>query len=113
MTEISEEDSWLLIETAPRDGTKIVLFGKHVQCPSSADGLLVTIGQYFAALDCWITEGGVIYDATHWMPLPHPPEKQRPKQKNDVKDKAAPLKKISRAPGVERLRAYFEKKGLR
>ena len=100
MTQKPEEDSWRLIETAPRDGTKIILYGKQAQSLSSTDGLLVTFGHYLIGLDCWITEGGVIYDATHWMPLPEPQAHQRPKRKTEGKNEGV-LKKIQ---GRQRLR---------
>jgi hypothetical protein len=97
MIEITTEDSWQPIETAPKDGSQVVVYGKHAQW-SSADGAIVTIGHYFAGLDCWMTDSGVMYDATHWMPLPESPEnlpaKQQPNRQAKKINKRTPLKKF-------------------
>lgn len=66
---------WQPIETAPKDGTEILIYE-----PSY---LGVDSGKiYTASWDCdcyntWIEAGGERYmsfdNATHWMPLPSPP----------------------------------------
>ena len=97
MIENTKDDSWQPIETAPRDGTKIIVYGKHAQTQEDDQGgqggLIVTIGHYLGGLDCWVTSGGVMYDATQWLPLPEP-QKQAPKRKTEGKTKSAILKKI-------------------
>jgi hypothetical protein len=66
---------WLPIESAPRDGTPILLW-----LPDVDRGLPgVECAQWWA--DCWWTNGGPNAgqdmgewsSATHWMPLPTPP----------------------------------------
>ena len=100
MTEMTTEDSWQPIETAPRDGTQVIVYGKHAQHPQCADGAIVTIGHYLQGLDCWVTAYGVIYDAVYWMPLPAPPTKERPKRKTEKNNKDM----LKRVQGCQRLR---------
>lgn len=61
---------WQPIETAPKDGTKVLLWD---------DG--VTIGEWSENVHPWNdgnwwVEGGQVttQTATHWMPLPEPPK---------------------------------------
>ncbi len=72
----AEADGWRPIESAPRDGTLILL----------ARGERVTYGHWVRLEDAedidepyWHSwDGGFLtdpeYDATHWMPLPAPPK---------------------------------------
>jgi hypothetical protein len=59
---------WQPIETAPLDGTHILLIfrwayrNKHI-----------AEGWYSDNADDWMTRWGTVH-ATHWMPLPQPPE---------------------------------------
>lgn len=62
---------WQPIETAPKDGTEILMV--------QADGYL-QVGEWAAWMQtpCWVIidsqAGGVIEaEPTHWMPLPTPP----------------------------------------
>ena len=73
-------NNWQPIETAPKDGTDIVLalweFGKPNTKRTFA------IGGFDESRDCWsqsIGSGFVdeLYQPTHWMPLPDPPEDKR------------------------------------
>lgn len=66
---------WQSIETAPRDGTPVLLF-----LPDGNRGLSgCKVGEWWG---CWWTNGGPNAgrdmdgwdSATHWMPLPEPPE---------------------------------------
>ncbi len=72
---------WQPIETAPKDGTTILLYR-----PSAAAWAKVTVGKYkddnFAKKakpywEIWFKIGGVResreWNPTHWMPLPVPP----------------------------------------
>jgi hypothetical protein len=60
---------WQQIETAPRDGTPIILY-----VPVNRPGMRVLAaraGDY----EWWILSGSVVLGKpTHWMPLPNPPE---------------------------------------
>jgi hypothetical protein len=57
---------WQPIDTAPKDGDRILIFGKW-------DGVVSArwIGEPH---NIWLIEpGSVARDPTHWMPLPEPP----------------------------------------
>src|SRR6266550_5689571 len=62
-----QRTDWQPIETAPRDGT-MILIGRW-------DRGLATIYSDHWAEDpgCWCDSSGSFLP-THWMPLPHPPE---------------------------------------
>ena len=66
---------WQPIETAPRDGKRILVI--------DADGLVDVaqwgIGAWFQPEGIWTGGGGDygIYSATHWMPLPDPPSAEK------------------------------------
>lgn len=58
--------NWRPIETAPRDGTEIIL------CNISGS---LGIGSYMPKQDSWEITDDVWWDkCSHWMPLPKPPE---------------------------------------
>lgn len=58
---------WQPIETAPRDGTEVLLWtGDDVEIGYHAGGPLMAPHQ-------WLTRDGVRVVATHWMPQPPPP----------------------------------------
>jgi hypothetical protein len=63
---------WKPIETAPRDGTNIILVDADNTPPC------LVIGLWSDKLHTWIVKWDLDpfegYDATHWMPLPLPPE---------------------------------------
>ena len=86
---------WKPIETAPKDGTDVILYGP------SPDGDRVTVGHWTQEEECreqvgdcggecrcpeydyhepfWMSwDGGFLpeYPCTHWMPLPEPPKVQ-------------------------------------
>lgn len=59
---------WQPIETAPKDGTWVLLSSAgwtHGQWE---------IAQWSAYAECWQTYDTAILGATHWMPLPAPPQ---------------------------------------
>ncbi len=59
--------NWQTIDTAPKDGTAIIVYNKQLEHPMVAQP---------SGLDCWIeaTCGEFYGPATHWMPLPPKPE---------------------------------------
>jgi hypothetical protein len=63
---------WQTIETAPKDGTYILVYGKHSRA-IGYPGRQLTVrwdGQAWESAD----DGyGVYLTPTHWMPLPKPP----------------------------------------
>lgn len=73
-------DNWLEIDNAPRDGTRVLLWGKVQGSPSA-----IAIAR-FDSVQGWVVDPGDISEAhrnagviyfqpTHWMPLPKPPGK--------------------------------------
>lgn len=57
--------SWQPTETAPRDGTRVLLFSRQHKN--------ICIGYWKAAW--WLCQGsGDAFSASSWMPLPEPPE---------------------------------------
>jgi len=59
---------WQPIETAPKDGTRILLF--H---PDRHEELQIMIGKWHAGHELWENEGVFSCGMTHWKPLPLPP----------------------------------------
>ena len=71
---------WQPIETAPKDGTEILLWGPYCERPSPAkwyDGKWCAYWDGFRVIE---SEGDFGTDyrefdvPTHWMPLPDPPK---------------------------------------
>ena len=67
------EREWKPIESAPRDGTAVLLY-----CPKFYWGAGVYLGWWEGSHFAVCTEGQTDYPysddgATHWMPLPPPP----------------------------------------
>lgn len=65
---------WQPIETAPKDGSEILLF-----CPD--DEPQVVAGNYYRPAKCWMYADQLMNEVspdgcqpTHWMPLPEPPK---------------------------------------
>lgn len=64
--------SWQPIETAPRDGTVVDLW---MTANNKNSGYRVTDCWWSTLCECWISPGGDFSPlASHWMPLPAPPE---------------------------------------
>jgi hypothetical protein len=57
---------WQPIDTAPLDGTKMLLW----------DGFDITVGAHYGAefIEEFTVEALCYEKPTHWMPLPNPPE---------------------------------------
>jgi hypothetical protein len=72
LARIAQQPEWQAIETAPKDGTFILLLDENQ--PSA----VYLIARW--RLDCWrgqrtLSGKSIIWgEATHWMPLPPPPE---------------------------------------
>lgn len=59
--------NWMPIETAPRDGTRILMF-RYGWAESMA------VGYWDSTWSAFCPVGGSFFQgATHWMPLPEPP----------------------------------------
>ena len=64
------DDAWQLIETAPRDGTSVLLF-----MPRQSGDFIAT-GEWSSAHGGWVETWGHRSwgQPTHWMPEPEPPQ---------------------------------------
>lgn len=59
---------WLDIESAPRDGTRVLLFRRRW-----AENMAV--GWYSRDWSCWLTVNGTEFpEPTEWRPTPEPPK---------------------------------------
>lgn len=92
-------NSWFPIDTAPKDGTRVLLFYRHqVQRrniplddkePWLEERTQVTSGEFREGSWFYVIGGGFLdeyytmngIEPTHWMPIPDPPdEKREPKE---------------------------------
>jgi hypothetical protein len=74
--EVGTVQTWQAIETAPRDGSKILLWAR-IDKPADATSS-VMIGLFDISFG-WITDVTPIVP-THWMPLPNAPHVDDPSQ---------------------------------
>jgi hypothetical protein len=56
---------WLPVDTAPKDGAQILCFTKYGD---------YEITHWHADAQCWVSKRGFFVEATHWCPLPKPPD---------------------------------------
>ena len=73
---------WQPIETAPKDGTRILLYSPDAMEPKCFIGYWLNDVDYpdgGAWFDYWREDTGLPIDAdsTHWMPLPEAPNPSR------------------------------------
>lgn len=70
------ENKWQEIETAPKDGTRILSFG----CLHGDRGVdmgekpMAQVSRYMDSFNCWYSAEWGSHSPTHWMPLPEPPK---------------------------------------
>ena len=57
---------WFLIESAPRDGTRVLVWNKHFHAP-------ITAKWYGGSFKIAFEFPDFTYEPTHWMALPLPP----------------------------------------
>lgn len=78
---------WRTIETAPKDGTAILGYGRHIRSPPDAQrgvmpgdhwwGIMLWDIWHWEVTPTWVfaKDGAIVWsDPTHWMPLPEPPD---------------------------------------
>jgi hypothetical protein len=69
----SSGEGWQPIETAPKDGTAVLLFDRTNK--DSPDGGGIDFGFYYNDAVRWLWAcDGCEAKPTHWMPLPAPPQ---------------------------------------
>ena len=68
--------NWQPIETAPKDGTEILLHFRYSALREEPESF-VSSGWWFSSPkqidDGWLTDHGFIGEPTHWVALPKPP----------------------------------------
>lgn len=69
---------WRPIEEAPKDGTRILVYGKRYERINERDGpgpIQVAYWQKAGDTGFWLTRANISCDhVTHFMPLPPPPK---------------------------------------
>jgi len=75
MSAITTTQQWQPIDTAPKDGTKVLCFNKDWDIPL----VLVYEMHYGVGHKCWCWDGDADEESTptHWIPLPAPPEDEQ------------------------------------
>jgi hypothetical protein len=72
MAEAEQGGGWRPIETAPRDGTKVLGGWWFQKSTTRRDWVVATLK--FAPKGRWVSVPGAWeYDPTHWAPIPSPP----------------------------------------
>jgi len=72
----SEEDGWRPIETAPKDGTFIIVYYRMIGSPFGNCHWIDVVrwASFGGGPEAWLdTDDLVSCDPTHWRPLPPPP----------------------------------------
>jgi hypothetical protein len=70
---------WENIDTAPRDGTVVLLYGKYQRPPAFPD--VIMTGRWSEKWDywCWVEgcdredDPRILFEAQLWAPIPQPP----------------------------------------
>ena len=79
---VEEASRWRPIETAPKDGTHILLYYPERDCCIGGSYVEITDGDWETGYKRWMEwqvddelyVGDEGYSPTHWMPLPTPPQ---------------------------------------
>lgn len=66
---------WQPIETAPKDGTSILVWRRNQVLVAhwDIDKYAKTPRPYWGAFDVWNKTSNRLTPPTHWMPMPRPP----------------------------------------
>lgn len=67
---------WRIIETAPKDGTPILIWGNHKGDEHLTSGAIVGCWNVMTDAGGWRAYGDFV--PTHWSPLPPPPQEPKP-----------------------------------
>jgi len=65
---------WQPIETAPKDGTAVLATSAHMKGPNGEPVAWAAVFDQERERLVATWDGEPLYDATHWQPLPAPPE---------------------------------------
>jgi hypothetical protein len=69
--------NWQPIETAPKDGTRVLVYNGDIYVAAWEDSsmsLKIKKGWVYACVATNWNYYEVVYEPTHWMPLPNSPE---------------------------------------
>lgn len=74
--ELRAAQQWQPIETAPRDGSEILIIAGTAYSPKARVGWWVGSGFAFLSRpdEFWSVGVKIMLEATHWQPLPAPPQ---------------------------------------
>lgn len=76
--EAARKDGWQPIETAPKDGSEIILFDPDYFQRSGFEG------RYSAPRGNWLSSYDSPVNPTHWRPLPAPPAIESAREERDA-----------------------------
>lgn len=65
---------WKPIESAPKDGTPVLLFARHIYAESSTRVVGAYLLDYGWLAQSYAGQGSARLDPSHWMPLPPFPD---------------------------------------
>lgn len=74
-----EKAKWRPIETAPKDGTRIITCCMSPSEYTTVKAGFMAINGFDEGLASWPLHNKVHFPATHWMPLPQPPTTEETK----------------------------------
>lgn len=86
---MSEKNEWKSIESAPKDGTPVLLFARHINAEASTrvvgsfDGNENGLGWH---AQCYVGQPFARLDPSHWMELPPFPGSPAPSAPGDAQD---------------------------
>jgi hypothetical protein len=103
--------SWQPIDTAPKDGTAVLLCraidadGNPIDWRENSLGVFVQVAAWWEGDDDWIVycsqarEPALHFEPTHWMPLPSPPDTQPKEPLGEIRRQITPCGECHLQPG--------------
>ena len=71
-------NEWQPIETAPKDGTRILVYNGSIYVAAWEEATMTLKEKKDWVYSCYSLNGWnyyeIVYEPTHWMPLPKPPD---------------------------------------
>lgn len=67
-------DKWQPIETAPKDGSMLLVYGRPFSDDGQGYAKAAHVAWWEDSDECWTPQSHAAWtEPTHWMPLPEPP----------------------------------------